>query len=89
LTVAGLVLIVSARAVNVPDWLTRHRMVKPWVQILHSLVENRASTMSLKIVNDSDEEYICKKGEVITTMIPDPMGLKGWYGKEQAGQVKR
>jgi len=89
LTVAGLVLIVSARAVNVPDWLTRHRMVKPWVQILHSLVENRASTMSLKIVNDSDEEYICKKGEVITTMIPDPMGLEGKYGEGKAAQVKR
>jgi len=77
LTVAGLVLISSARAVNVPDWLTRHRMVKPWVQILHSLVDNRAAQMSLMIVNNSDEEYICKKGEVITTMLPDPMGLEG------------
>jgi len=88
LTVDGLVLIFSTRAVNVPDWLTRPRMVKPWVQILHSLVDNRASTMSLMIVNDSEEEYISKKGEVITTMIPDPMGLAVWYGKEQAGQVK-
>jgi len=34
------------------------------------------------IVNDSDEEYICKKGEVITTMIPIPMGLEDWYGEE-------
>jgi len=89
LTVAGLVLISSARPVNVPDWLTRHRLVKPWVQILHSLVDNRASSMSLFIVNDSDEEYVCRKGEVITTMIPDPMGLDGWYGEEQAAQVKR
>jgi len=45
LTVAGLVLISSASVVNVPDWLTRHRMVKLWVQILHSLVDNRASKM--------------------------------------------
>jgi len=60
LTVAGLVLISSARAVNVPDWLTRHRTVKPWVQILYSLVDNRAVQMSLMIVNDSDEEYNCK-----------------------------
>jgi len=28
-TVAGLVIISSARVVNVPDWLTRHRMVQP------------------------------------------------------------
>jgi len=41
------------------------------------------------IVNDSEEEYICKKREVITTMIPDPLGLAGWYGEEQAGKVKR
>jgi len=71
-TVAGLVLISSARVVNVPDWLTRHRMIQPWVQILHSLVDNRASNMSL-IVNDSEEDYQCTKGEVVTTMIPDPM----------------
>jgi len=64
-------------------------VVKPWVQILHSLVDNRASTMSLLIVNDSDEEYICKRGDVITTMISDPMGLEGWYGEDQAAQVKR
>jgi len=89
LTAAGLVLISSARVVNVPDWLTRHRMVRLWVQILHSLVDNRASNMSLMIVNDSDEEYLCKKGEVITTMIPDPMGLEGWYGEDQAAQVQR
>jgi len=86
LTVAGLF---SARPVNVLDWLTRHRMVKPWVQILHSLVDNRASTMSLLIVNDSEEDYICKKGEVITPMIPDLMGIEGWYGEEQAAQVIR
>jgi len=41
------------------------------------------------IVNDSDEEYICKNVEVITTLIPDPMGIAGWYGEEQAAQVKR
>jgi len=88
LTVAGLVLISSARAVKIPDWLTRHRIVKPWVQLLHSLVDNRAAQMSIMIVNNSDEKYIYKKGEVITTMIPDPMGLEGWYGEEQAAQVK-
>jgi len=64
-------------------------MVKHWVQILHSLVDNRASKMSLMIVNNFDEEYLCKKGEVITTMIPDPMGLEGWYGEGQASQVQR
>jgi len=45
--------------------------------------------MSIIIVIDSDEEYICKKGEVITTMIPNPIGLESWYGEEQAAQVKR
>jgi len=88
-TVAGLVLISSARIVNVPNWLTRHRMVKTWVQILHSLVDNSSSNMSLMIVNDSEEEYLCKKSEVITTMIPDPMGLEGWYGEDQTAQVQR
>jgi len=88
-TVTGLVLISSARVVNVPDWLTRHRMIHPWVQILHSLVDNRASNMALMIVNDSEEYYLCKSGELVTTMIPDPMGLVGWYGEEQASQVHR
>jgi len=41
------------------------------------------------IVNDSEEDYPCKSGEVVTTMIPDPMGLAGWYGDEQASQVHR
>jgi len=41
------------------------------------------------IVNDSEENYLCKPGEVVTTMIPDPMGLVGWYGDEQASQVHR
>jgi len=76
-TVAGLVLISLARVVNVPDLLTRHKMVQSWVQILHSIVDNRASNMSLMIVNDSEEDYLCKKGEVITTIIPDPMGIEG------------
>jgi len=88
-TVAGLVLISFARVVNVPDWLTRPRMVKPWVQILHSLVDNRASNMSLMIVNDSEEDYLCKKGKIITTIIPDPMGIEGWYREDQAAQVHR
>jgi len=61
MTVPGLVLISSARVVNVPDWLTRHRMIRPWVQILHSLVDNCASNMSLIIVNDSEEDYQCSK----------------------------
>jgi len=86
-TVAGLVLISSVRVVNVPDWLTRHRMIQPWVQILHSLVDNRASNMSLMIVNDSEEDYLCKSGEAVTTMIPNTMGLEGWYGEDQASQV--
>jgi len=38
-------------------------------------------------VNDSEEDYLCKSGELVTTMIPDPMGLVGWYGEEQASQV--
>jgi len=88
-TVAGLVLISSARVVNVPAWLTRHRMVQPWVQIIHSLVDNRASNMSFMIVNDSEEDYQCKKGKIVTTMIPDPMGIVSWYGEDQAAQVHR
>jgi len=51
-TVNGLALISSAKIVNVLDWLIRHRMIRPWGQILHSLVDNRASNMSLIIVND-------------------------------------
>jgi len=88
-TVTGLVLISSARVVSVPDWLTRYRMIEPWVQILHSLVDNRASNMTLMIVNDSEEDYLCKSGEVVSTMIPDPMRMVGWYGDEQASQVHR
>jgi len=88
-TVTGLVLISSARVVDVPDWLTRLRMIQPWVQILHSLVDNRTSNMSLMIVNDSEEDYQCMSGEVVTTMIPHPMGLESWYGEEQASQVHR
>jgi len=88
-TVTGLVLISSAWVVSVPDWLTRHRMIQPWVQILHNLVDNRASNMTLMIVNDSEEDYLCISEEVVTTMIPDPMGLMGWYGDEQASQVHR
>jgi len=65
-------------------------MIQPWVQILHSLVDNRASNMTLiMIVNDSEEDYLCKSGKVATTMIPNPMGLVGWYGDEQASQVHR
>jgi len=41
------------------------------------------------IVNDSEEDYLCIKGEFITTMIDDPMGLEGWYGEDQAAQVHR
>jgi len=40
-------------------------------------------------VNDSEEDYLCKSGEVVTTMIPDPMGLSGWYGEEQSSNLKR
>jgi len=64
-TVTGLVLISSARVVSVPDWLTRHRMIQPWVQILHSLVDNRASNMTLMIGNDSEEDYLCKSGKIV------------------------
>jgi len=88
-TVAGLVLISSVMVVNVPDWLTRHRMIQPWVQILHCLVDNRASNLSLLIVNDSEEDYLCKSGEVVTTMIPDTTGLEGWYGEDQASRLNR
>jgi len=64
-------------------------MIQPWVQILHSLVDNHASNMTIMIVNDSEENYYCKAGEIVTTMIPDPMGLTGWYGDEQVSQVQR
>jgi len=50
-------------------------------KLLHCLVDNRASHMSLMIVNDSEEDYLCKSGEVVTTMIPDTMGLESWYGE--------
>jgi len=45
--------------------------------------------MTLMIVNDSEEDYCCKAREIVTTMIPDPMGLTGWYGDEQVSQVQR
>jgi len=45
--------------------------------------------MSLVIVNDSDEIFEYRKGEQVTTMIPDPMGLSEWYGEEQVSQVQR
>jgi len=88
-TVTGLILISSARIVKIPDWLTRHRMIRPWVQILNSLVDIRASNMSLILMNDSEEVHECRMGEQVTTMIPDPIGLSEWYGEEQASQVHR
>jgi len=45
--------------------------------------------MTLLIVNDSEEDLLCKSGELVTTMIQDPKGLVGSYWEEQASKVYR